>query len=153
MTHYLKKLKVNKVICCQQGYVQCKQNSLLLGYTSKFLQEIQQNGSISDKCAELLPFCCALEKIFYFGLLQQQNKLGFFKNVEPWMWLEKCSSIQNSTISFNFKTAIDRASHNCTVFTDLGRFRLLIRLCLVSKCLHEPVQYLVGDALLLKQIF
>lgn len=123
------------------------------GHTSKFLIENEQNGFISDKSEDLLPFCCALEKIFYFGLLQQQNKFGLFKNVEPWAWFERFSSIQNSTIGFSFKTALDTASHKCTVQTDLGRFRLLVRLCLVSKCLHEPLQYLVGKKIsFLKQL-
>lgn len=115
----------------------------MTGYTSKFLKQFEESGYISDDSTELLPFCCALEKIFYFGLLQQQNKFGFVKNVEPWLWLEKFSNIQNSSISFSFKTALDRVLQNCTVQSDLGRFRLLVRACLASKCLHEPLQHLV----------
>lgn len=102
------------------------------------------NGFVSDNSKDLLAFCCVLEKIFYFGLQQQHSKFGFIiKNPEPWLWLERIVSVENSNISFYFKSAVDRVLHNCTVQSDLGRFRLLIRLCLVSKCLHEPLQYLV----------
>lgn len=121
-------------------------NNSTVGHTSKFLKEIEENEFVSDNSKSLLLFCCALEKIFYFGLLPQLNKFGFTKHTEePWFWLEKFSNIQNGTVSFSFKAALSKTSDNCTVQSNLGRFRLLVRLCLVSKCLHEPLQYLVGS--------
>lgn len=147
MTHYSKKLKVNNfVFSCVILYIYAynANKPTLLGHTSKLLREIEENGHISDDSEVLLSFCCVLEKIFYCGLSQSQNKFGFIKNtIEPWNWLEKFARIQNSTISFAFKSAVDKTTANCTVQSDLGRFRLLIRLCLVAKCLHEPLQYLV----------
>lgn len=113
--------------------------------TSKFLRESESCGFVSDETEVLLSFCCTLEKIFYFGLEPRQSKLGFQKDAEPWTWLEKLKDVQNSTISFPYRSAVDRVLQNCTVQTHLGKFRLLVRLSLSSKCLHEPVQYLVEN--------
>lgn len=107
------------------------------------MKEIQENGFITDNTEQLLVFCSVLEKIFYYGLLPQQNKFGFAKNSEPWMWLEKFSNIEDDTFSFSFKNALYNVIHNCNIQTDLGRFRLFVRLSLATKCLHEPLQYLV----------
>lgn len=108
------------------------------------MEEFSNSNSITDDSSDLLLFCHALEKIFNYGLLPQLNSLGFTKQVDPWFWLEKVADVCHPVVKFAYKHAVDKVRDTCTVQTNVGKFRLLIRFCLVAKCLHLPVEYLVS---------
>lgn len=42
-----------------------------------------------------------------------------------------------------FLLAVEQVKQNAKVRTSAGQFRLLIRICLVRRCLHMPVEILV----------
>lgn len=110
-----------------------------------FLEEIKINNCINDSNSILLLFCQSLEKIFSLGLLPCHNTFGLFKYVDPWVWLEKITHNKNSDISYSYSHCVDNAKLCRNVITNIGRLRLLIRLCLVYKCIHIPLEYLVSN--------
>lgn len=109
-------------------------------WTSKFLENYNINVPITDANVNLLPFCACIEKIFTKGLVTQYNPLGIAKELHSWAWLDKIKTNANSDSStFNFTTSLE-SIHACKkVLSSTGRLRLLIRTCLVKKCLHIPI--------------
>lgn len=118
---------------------------VLVACTLKFLQEASNSGVVTDDNQDLLVFCHAIEKIFNFGLLPQQNGFGFIvKNGVPWNWLERLGNTKHGVITFAYSDSVDKVRQNCTVQTSRGKFRLLVRLCLAKGCLHVPIEFLVS---------
>ncbi|XP_022903455.1 uncharacterized protein [Onthophagus taurus] len=113
----------------------------LKGCILNFFEEIKENG-INDSNPDLLVFCSTTEKIFSTGLNQIHNTLGFIKSINnPWLWLDKIAS--DKAISFTYLNCVEKVRKCKSIQTNLGRLRLLIRLCLSQKCLHIPLEYLI----------
>ncbi|KAI4456686.1 multiple pdz domain protein [Holotrichia oblita] len=107
-----------------------------------FLEEIKINHCISDSNSILLLFCQCLEKILNLGLVPVYNTFGFCKYIDPWVWLEKIIHDKNADISYNYLHCVENIKLCRNVITNIGKLRLLIRLCLIHRCLHIPIEYL-----------
>lgn len=107
------------------------------------LRLVQTSGSneVTDENAELQPFCQILERVFQKGLLRNTT-LGFTKISESWYWLEQVASQQNG-VPFSYVSSVNAVKSSHKVLTPIGKLRLLIRTCLVKRCLHVPVEILV----------
>ncbi|KAK6643184.1 hypothetical protein RUM43_004687 [Polyplax serrata] len=107
----------------------------LKAYTFRATQEFENNSEITDTSENLLPLCSTLE-----GILQK----GFIGHC--WDWLEELKSEMEKGVisrSFSFIRAVDTAKACHKIKTPTGRLRLLIRCCLVNKCLHIPIEIMV----------
>lgn len=109
------------------------------------LKLVQTSGSseITDGNEELQHFCQNLERVFQKGLLRTTS-LGFTKISESWYWLEQLAS-QHRGVAFNYISSVNAVKTSQKVVTPTGKLRLLIRTCLVSRCLHVPVEILVRN--------
>ncbi|GJQ72241.1 hypothetical protein Trydic_g3332 [Trypoxylus dichotomus] len=107
-----------------------------------FLEEIRINHCINDSNAVLLLFCQNLEKILNLGLVPVYNTFGFCKYIDAWIWLEKITHDRNANLSYSYVHCIGNVKLCRNVITNIGKLRLLIRLCLIHKCLHIPIEYL-----------
>jgi hypothetical protein len=118
---------------------------LLRDLKGSVLQLVQTSGSseITDDNAELQHFCQNLERVFQKGLLRSTS-LGFAKVSESWYWLEQLAS-QHSGVAFNYISSVNAVKTSQKVVTPTGKLRLLIRTCLVNRCLHVPVEILVRN--------
>jgi len=93
---------------------------------------------ISDNNIYLLHFVQTIETIFDSGLIRQQNTKFFDRTIDPFSWM-----ISVDQVTFAYKTCTEAVKNRPDVHTNTGRVRLLIRYCLVKKCLHVPVEALV----------
>lgn len=59
--------------------------------------------------------------------------------------MKQLAVVGSDSVLFAYKTAVDKVQEFRNVQTPLGRFRLLVRFCLVYKCLHVPVQQIVSS--------
>ncbi|PNF43814.1 hypothetical protein B7P43_G07762 [Cryptotermes secundus] len=118
-------------------------NPLLRELKGCVLKLVQMSGSseITDDNAELQHFCQSLERVFQKGLLRN-TALGFTNVFESWYWLEQLAC-QHSGATFNYISSVNAVKASQKVVTPTGRLRLLIRTCLVNRCLHVPVEILV----------
>lgn len=118
---------------------------LLRELKGSLLKLVQTSGSseITDDNAELQHFCQNLERVFQKGLLRNTS-LGFAKVSESWYWLEQLAS-QRSGVAFNYVSSVNAVKTSQKVVTPTGKLRLLIRTCLVHRCLHVPVEILVRN--------
>lgn len=112
--------------------------------TQSFLEEIQHSQYVSEQNSHLPIFCLGVEKIFNTGLLVSVNSIGFIKHVDAWSLLDKISCVKDEIITYAFRSSVENVKLHKNVLTKVGKLRLLIRYCLVSKCLHVPVEYLVS---------
>lgn len=122
---------------------------MISGCTLNFLTELNNLENILDTNATLVRFCQTLENIFIQGLKTSCNTLGFIKYTDPWTWLENVGATKHNLITFSYRTSVDTVKQFRNVFTNTGRFRLLIRYCLVNKCLHVPLEFMVRLLVLL----
>lgn len=111
-----------------------------------FLEEIKINHCINDSNSILLLFCQTLEKILNYGLIPVHT-FGFSKYVEPWVWMEKITHDKNTDLLYSYLHCVDTVKLHKNVMTNIGKLRLLMRLCLIHKCLHIPIEYLVNSSL------
>lgn len=118
-------------------------NPLLRELKGCVLKLVQTSGNsgITDDNAELQDFCQSLERVFQKGLLRSTT-MGFTNVSESWYWLEHLAS-EHSGATFNYISSVNAVKASQKVVTPTGRLRLLIRTCLVSRCLHVPVEILV----------
>lgn len=117
----------------------------LKGWTRKLTEYGQE---IEDDNPDLPQFCRSLEKCFQKGVLIRFNTIGFPKVPDAWHWLEEVAC-KNLSSCCTFSLALAQVQQNPKVQTATGKLRLLIRTCLVRKCLHTPVEFLVrtGESL------
>ncbi|KAL3274426.1 hypothetical protein HHI36_015814 [Cryptolaemus montrouzieri] len=109
--------------------------------THKFLKE--KSGKIDDNHRYLSSFCQKLENIFYTGL---KNATKYFtKGEEPYDWMLEISRDKNWKFSFHYVNSLYEIQRNTYLKSKLGKFRLLLRYCLVYKCLQVPVDYLLKN--------
>ncbi|XP_067006340.1 uncharacterized protein [Anabrus simplex] len=113
----------------------------LKGLTLKLVQASNQT-EINDSNVHLQPFCQSLEHIFQKGLLLQTSSLGFPRSPESWYWLEEIAN-KASSPSYNYISSVNTVKLSQKVVTAVGKLRHLIRICLVNRCLHVPVEILI----------
>lgn len=108
----------------------------MIGYTLRLIQEAEKNMEITDETNDLMPFCQTLEKIFQKGCTN-----------ESWNWLEALGQEMGNgrfEKSFSYIRAVETVQNCQKIKTPIGKLRLLIRCCLVNKCLQIPVQIMVS---------
>lgn len=108
---------------------------ILSAITLKLTHSAANNSEINDTSEDLLLLCNALENIFRKGIIGHS-----------WDWLEEMKSqMESGSImkSFNFVRSVEAVKTCPKVKTSVGRLRLLIRYCLIHKCLHVPVEVMV----------
>ncbi|XP_075224755.1 uncharacterized protein LOC142326280 isoform X2 [Lycorma delicatula] len=96
---------------------------------------------ISDSYDHVTGFCECVEKIFQQGLVAS---VTFFKPPESWDWLELMADNKFGT-PYNYQSSVIAVKKCSKLRTNRGRIRLLIRTCLVKRCLHIPVQTLLNS--------
>ncbi|OAD61942.1 hypothetical protein WN48_05509 [Eufriesea mexicana] len=116
----------------------------LKGLTRKLIEcEIE----INDNNEHLLFFYKSLERCFQKGILMRLNPIGFSKLPNAWYWLEEITEKYFCSCS-TYSLVVEQVKQNPKVYTPTGRFRLLIKTCLMRKCLHMPVELLVRTPLM-----
>lgn len=108
----------------------------LTAHALKLSQEAQTNGDITDKTSDFQLFSEALEKILHKGCY------GYC-----WDWFDELGHDMEIGIiekSFSYTRAVETVRSCYKVRTPLGKLRLVIRCCLVNKCLHIPVEVMVN---------
>ncbi|XP_073974577.1 uncharacterized protein isoform X3 [Rhodnius prolixus] len=111
----------------------------LKGFATKFLNESPK--PITDEDKNVRSFCECIEKIFYKGLNIQRNVIGFFRAPECWSWLEHIGD-EKLGCPYSYVSCIEKIKRSDKVTTNFGKVRLLIRIALVRRCIHVPVQIL-----------
>lgn len=114
----------------------------LKGWTRKLTE---YGREIGDENPDLPLFCRSLERCLQNGVLIRFNTLGFPKIPDAWHWLEEVA-YKNLSSCCTFSLAVAQVKENPKVQTAAGKLRLLIRACLMRKCLHTPVEFLVRIA-------
>ncbi|XP_036149343.1 uncharacterized protein LOC105831171 [Monomorium pharaonis] len=110
----------------------------LKGWTRKLLEH---TGEITDENEDLCHFCKCLENCLQKGLLPTLDNIGYLKVPYAWHWLEYVAERNYSGYN-TFLLVVEQVKQNAKVHTPAGRLRLLIRICLVRRCLHMPVEIL-----------
>ncbi|EGI66555.1 hypothetical protein G5I_04886, partial [Acromyrmex echinatior] len=110
----------------------------LLGWTRKLIEHAKE---ITDENEDLCHFCKCLENCLQKDLLPILDSVGYFKIPYAWHWLEYVAG-KNYNGYNTFLLAVEQVKQNTKVHTPAGRLRLLIRICLVRRCLHMPVEIL-----------
>ncbi|XP_074093915.1 uncharacterized protein LOC141524144 [Cotesia typhae] len=111
----------------------------LKGWTRK-LTEL--NADITDRSPDLLLFCECLEKCLQQGVIHHLNSFGLSKSSEVWDWIEELIERHLGDLP-TLSLAFEAVSQNEKIQTPVGKLRLFIRICLMKKCFHLPVQMLV----------
>ncbi|XP_059471233.1 uncharacterized protein LOC132194140 [Neocloeon triangulifer] len=112
----------------------------LKGHAGKFLTTLQERGAVTDDLQFLQHFCEALEKIFQQGL----NENFYSGKAECWNWMENIAS-PHYRAPYLYCSTVAKVKETGRVQTDRGRFRLLVRNCLVYRVLHYPVEVLLQN--------
>ncbi|XP_054288917.1 uncharacterized protein LOC129004374 isoform X2 [Macrosteles quadrilineatus] len=97
---------------------------------------------ITDGSPSLRPFCESLERILQRGLLVRINAIGYWRDPEPWNWMERLA-LSKFGAPYMYQLAVEKVRKCEKVRTHVGRMRLLIRHCLNNRCLHIPFQLLL----------
>ncbi|XP_012138958.2 uncharacterized protein LOC100874999 isoform X1 [Megachile rotundata] len=116
----------------------------LKGWTRKLTEHGKE---IDDENEDLPAFCKCLEKCFQKGILLRLSTLGFPKLPDAWYWLEEITE-KNFSSCCTYSLVVEQVKQSPKVHTATGRLRLLIRTCLIRKCLHVPVEMLVRTPLM-----
>ncbi|XP_029048418.1 uncharacterized protein LOC114878596 [Osmia bicornis bicornis] len=116
----------------------------LKGWTRKLTEGGRE---IDDENIDLPFFCKCLEKCFQKGILLRFNPIGFPKLPDAWYWLEEITE-KNFSSCCTYSLVVEQVKQSPKVHTATGRLRLLIRTCLIRKCLHVPVEMLVRTPLM-----
>ncbi|XP_068915417.1 uncharacterized protein [Tenebrio molitor] len=111
------------------------------GCTLKLFTE-SLSKKITDSSQDLQDFCQILEKIFHRGLTQTQTSFYGNKKTEVYTWMSSLAAEETALESFNYRNSVQEVQSTKHVQTPLGKFRLLVRHCLMKKCLHFSLQYL-----------
>lgn len=98
--------------------------------------------TVTDSSENLQNFCQIIELIFYKGLIQKKHKF-YSKKIEVFTWMSSVSSGDDLT-DFIYKNSVKEVQKSKGVKSQLGKFRLLVRYCLVNKCLHYSLEALVS---------
>lgn len=110
-------------------------NSLPTGHALSLAQEAEQNGEITDKSNDFESFSESIEKILFKGCYG-----------DCWDWLDELGHDMEIGIIekfFSYTRAVETVRSCLKVRTPIGKLRLLIRCCLVNKCLHIPIEIMV----------
>ncbi|XP_011335799.2 uncharacterized protein LOC105278422 [Ooceraea biroi] len=110
----------------------------LKGWTRKLVEHTKE---ITDENEDLCHFCKCLENCLQKGLLPCVDSVGYFKVPNAWHWLKYVAEKNYSSCN-TFSLVAEQAQQNAKIHTSTGRLRFLIRMCLVRKCLHMPVEIL-----------
>ncbi|XP_032676898.1 uncharacterized protein LOC116846755 [Odontomachus brunneus] len=110
----------------------------LKGWTRKLIEHAKE---ITDENEDLCHFCKCLENCLQKGLLPCLSSIGYLKESSAWHWLEHVAEKNYSSYN-TLSLVVEQTKQNPKVHTFTGRLRLLIRICLVRKCLHMPVEIL-----------
>ncbi|GLH16124.1 uncharacterized protein GBIM_20481 [Gryllus bimaculatus] len=107
------------------------------------LQLVQSSSNLEvlDSNENLKQFCSYVERIFQKGLLLRSYSLGFLKVPESWHWLEEIATMEHGA-NYNYISSVTHVKNSPKLSTALGKLRHLIRVCLVNRCLHVPVEIL-----------
>ncbi|XP_044253324.1 uncharacterized protein LOC123004232 [Tribolium madens] len=105
------------------------------GHTLRLFHET----TVKDSSENLEKFCHVIEAIFHKGLIEKHN--FYSKKIEVFAWMSTISS-GDDLIDFIYKNSVQEVQKCKSVTTPVGKFRLLIRHCLVNKCLHFPLEAL-----------
>ncbi|XP_076169733.1 uncharacterized protein LOC143147901 [Ptiloglossa arizonensis] len=116
----------------------------LKGWTRRL---IECDKEIYDGNIDLPSFCKCLEKCLQKGILMRLNTIDFAKLPDAWYWLEEIAEKHFSSCC-TYSLVVEQVKQNPKVHTPSGRFRLLIRTCLMRKCLHMPIEILVRTPLM-----
>ncbi|KAF3429268.1 hypothetical protein E2986_10204 [Frieseomelitta varia] len=116
----------------------------LKGWTRKLTES---NIGIDEENEDLLFFFKSLEKCFQKGILMRLNPISFPKLPDAWYWMEEIAEKHFSS-SCTYSLVVEQVKQNSKVYTPTGRLRLLIKTCLMRKCLHMPVEMLVRTPLM-----
>lgn len=110
----------------------------LKGWTQKLIDHAKE---ITDENEDVCHFCKCLENCLQKGLLPSLDSVGYLKIPYAWHWLEYVAEKNYSGYN-TFLLVVEQVKQNAKVRTAAGRLRLLIRICLVRRCLHMPVEIL-----------
>ncbi|KAJ8984673.1 hypothetical protein NQ317_015764 [Molorchus minor] len=113
------------------------------GCVQQFLTITSTDGKITDNNFYFVLFGRALDRIFNRGLLAHQNTLYFTKIIDPYAWMVSVVKSKSEIVTFNYKNCVDNVRNCGNAIDNVARFRLLVKYCLVKKCLHVPVEFLV----------
>ncbi|XP_043585144.1 uncharacterized protein LOC122568918 [Bombus pyrosoma] len=116
----------------------------LKGWTRKL---IESNIEIDEENKDLPFFFKCLERCFQKGILMRLNPIGFPKLPDAWYWMEEIAEKHFSS-SCTYSLVVEQVTQNPKVYTPTGHLRLLIKTCLMRKCLHMPVEMLVRTPLM-----
>ncbi|XP_016913365.1 uncharacterized protein LOC107998546 [Apis cerana] len=116
----------------------------LKGWTKKLTES---DIGIDEENKDLPFFYKSLEKCFQKGILMRLNPIGFPKLPDAWYWLEEIAEKHFSSCC-TYSLVVEQVKKNPKVYTPTGRLRLLIKTCLIRKCLHMPVEMLVRTPLM-----
>ncbi|XP_022198271.2 uncharacterized protein LOC111055388 [Nilaparvata lugens] len=105
------------------------------GYAQQLLAV---EGPITDTNEYVTKFCECLEKIFQQGLSCVNYSPMTFRPSGIWDWLELMADNRMGE-TYSYQMAVNNVKECTKVKKNIGRARLLIRTCLVKKCLHVPV--------------
>lgn len=86
-----------------------------------------------------------MEKIFHKGLIVQQNTLYFTRTIDPYAWMSSLIKAKSEIVTLTYKNCVDNVKSRCDAANNTARFRLLVKFCLMKRCLHVPVEFLVSD--------
>lgn len=110
----------------------------LKGWTRKLMEYAKE---ITDENEDLCHFCKCFENCLQKGLLPCLDSIGYLKISNAWHWLEYVAEKNYSSYS-TFSLVVEQVKQNSKIHTSIGRLRFLIRICLVRKCLHMPIEIL-----------
>ncbi|XP_066901362.1 uncharacterized protein [Halyomorpha halys] len=114
----------------------------LKGYATKLITDCSK--PITDVEPKLAQFCECFERILYQGLLPIKTVIAVIRSFDSWYWLEKLE-LEKPGIPFSYASCVEDVRTCARVHSNRGKVRLLIRYCLVKKCLHVPVEFIINE--------
>lgn len=109
----------------------------------KLFNESQSGGAIVDSSENFLQFCYSIETSFHKGLKEHKTTVFHpIKKPEVYSWMVLIGKELNPSSCYN--ECVREVETSKKVVLPIGKFRLLIRYCLVRKCLHVPLELLVS---------
>ncbi|XP_018578539.1 uncharacterized protein LOC108916731 [Anoplophora glabripennis] len=113
------------------------------GCVQQFIKIDNNNDQISDNNPNFIVLENSLEKIFNKGLITQQNTLYFIRTIDPYAWMSSLTKAKSDIVTLTYKNCIDNVKNRCDAVNNTARFRLLVKFCLMKRCLHVPVEFLL----------
>ncbi|KAL0278293.1 UNVERIFIED_CONTAM: hypothetical protein PYX00_000150 [Menopon gallinae] len=108
----------------------------LKGHILKITEDVKGCGEITDNSSHIISLCDTLERIFQKGII-----------VHGWNSLDELALMMDlgnlGPKSFAYLRAAEMVRTCPKVKSPTGKLRLLIRSCLVNRCLHIPVEIMV----------